>query len=485
MMGGQLAMPWAPACSAYCLPGSLMLKLRVGEAPGHVPAHADVWNRSAAPAVTLDGGVIDRLIRKHANGAHFSRVHAAAASLGKPGEQHTGYDDQEIICGLAGTFRVQMDHASPIDLLIHLLNEVSIVEFASPNYVCALPFAVEADASQAIDMEQAWATRDLMFARQALAYEPGAPEVIVGLVDSGVAPHHPETHRRFRAGFDSVQLGDGDCATGVSLLGDVTKVDNKPVDEYVGHGMGCAGIIVGRGVAIPPGLAGECSLIPIRVLGAAKLPGKANPVGLGSICDIDMGMKMAVDLGATVINMSFGTADNTLDPMSPKPHADVVRYALMHGCVLVAASGNSGKEEVDWPAKHDGVLAVGAVGLLGKPSTFTTSGEHVALCASGESVATCGLTGYQLATGTSFAAPFVTAAAALLISRGRRRSYAVTGSKVRALLIETAQPWASKETRGYGRGILDSAAALKALDREIDGSPQTVGEPGAPDVTEE
>jgi subtilisin family serine protease len=463
----------------------MMLKLRLGESPDHVPARADVLNRSAAPATTLDGGVIDRLIRQHANGAHITRVHAAAASLGKPGEQHTGYNDQEIVCGLAGTFRLQMDHGSPIEQLSRLLNEVSTVEYASPNYVSGLPFAGPAEAPLAIDIEQAWATRVLMFARQALAYEPGDSGVVVGLVDSGVAPHHPETHRRFRAGYDSVQLGDGDVATGVTLLGDVTKVDNKPVDEYVGHGMGCAGIMVGRGVAIPPGLAGECSLVPIRVLGAAKLPAKQNPVGLGSICDIDMGMKMAVELGAKLINMSFGTADNTLDPMSPKPHADVVRYALMRGCVLVAASGNSGKEEVYWPAAHEGVIAVGSVGLEGKPSTFSTRGEHVALCASGEKVATCGLTGYQLATGTSFAAPFVTAVAALLVSRAQRRSYAVTSGQVRTILLETAQPWASKDTKGYGRGILDAAAALKALDREIDGSPQTGGEPGAPDVTQE
>src|SRR6266516_7117532 len=159
MNGRRLATPWGPDCGAYSLPGSLMLKLRLGEAPEHVPTHSDVKNRAAAPATTLDGGVIDRLIRQCANGAHITRVHAAAASLGKPGEQNAGYNDQEIICGLAGTFRVQMDHGSPIGHLTRLLNEVSIVEYASPNYLCELPFAGAAEAPLAIDMEQAWATR--------------------------------------------------------------------------------------------------------------------------------------------------------------------------------------------------------------------------------------------------------------------------------------------------------------------------------------
>src|SRR5262249_51217577 len=154
----------------------------------------------------------------------------------------------------------------------------------------------------------------------------------VGLVDTGVAPHHPDTDGRFRAGFDSVQIGVSDFAHGITPLG-VTQIDTKPMDDYVGHGpwdyyvghgMGCAGIIGARGEEIPPGLAGDSPMLPIRVLGAAKLPGKPQPVGLGSIADIDLGLKMAVDLGAKVLNLSFGTLDSTLEPLSPKPHADTV-----------------------------------------------------------------------------------------------------------------------------------------------------------------
>ncbi len=163
----------------------------------------------------------------------------------------------------------------------------------------------------------------------------------------------------------------------------------------------------------------------MRVLGAAQLTGKAEPVGLGAIPDIDFGMKRAVDLGAKVINMSFGTPENALPEGAATPHADVVRYALAHGCVLIAASGNSGRAERFSPACLEGVLAVGAVNAEGKPCSFTTTGEHVALCAPGERVVSAGLRGYQFVTGTSFAAPFVTAAAALLISRARRRSEAV------------------------------------------------------------
>jgi len=462
-----------------------MLKLRLGEAPGDIPSQVDVRRSAAPPATSLDGGAIDRLIRHYANGARITRVHSAAASLGNMGKAHQKFDEHEELCGMSRMFRLDMDRGSPIERLVASLSEVPIVESACPNYVTQTPFQTAvANLPRSISEEEAWETRDLVFASEAMAYEPGDPTVIVGIVDSGVAPHHPEMSRRFRSGFDSVQLGARDFATGVTLLGDIATADTKPIDKFVGHGMGCSGIIGAIGNGMPPGLAGECSLLPIRVLGAAKFPGKTEAVGLGAVSDIDMGMKMAVDLGAKVLNMSFGTADSSLEPGMPKPHGDVVQYALSRGCVLVAASGNSGKEEIYWPAAYDGVIAVGAVAADGKPTPFSTRGSHVALSASGARVVTCALEGYQLATGTSFAAPFVTAAAALLVSRGQRRSYALGSEDVRRLLTDTATPWPNKETVGYGSGILNAVAALAALDREVDSSPPAEAELDAPDIAD-
>jgi subtilisin family serine protease len=482
----QLSTPWTPSASLYSLPGSMTLKLRLGEAPEHVPSQLDVRSRAVAPAMKLDGGVIDRLLRHYAYGAHVTRVHAAAASLGNQGKTHERFNDQEHLSGLSRIFRIDMDRGSPIERLVAALNEVSIVEHASPNYLCSVPFAAlnVLPSTPPITMEQAWESREAIFARDAMAYEPGDAGVVVAIVDCGVAAHHPELARRFRAGFDTVQLGASDFAPGVTLLGDMAQVDTKPIDKHVGHGMACAGIIGARGSEIPPGLAGDCTMLPIRVLGAARLASKTEAVGLGAISDIDMGVKMAVDLGAKILNMSFGTADCALDASAPKPHADVVRYALGRGCVLVAASGNSGAEELYWPAAYDGVIAVGSVGSEGSPSHFTTRGSHVALSAVGERVATCSLNGYQLATGTSFAAPFVSAAAALLISRAQRRSYPLSAEAVQRLLTESATPWQVKDTAGYGSGILNVAAALAALEREVNRSPPAEVELDAPDITE-
>ena len=470
-----LATPWAPGARLYSLPGSMILKLALGEATAKVPARLDVRERVYLPSTGLDSGPIDRLLTRHAGAVHITRMFSSAAGLGKAGQRHLGFDDIEHVTGVARTFRIDMAPTAPVAHLIDHLRQLPTVEAASHNYACTVPLAATSAVFDhaigiALDDDAAWAPRDQVFAAEALAYEPGDSAVVIGIIDSGVAPDHPELAGRFRSGFDTVHLrGDG-LAAGMRLLGDKPPTDHRPIDNYVGHGMGCAGIIGALGEHIPPGLAGNCQILPIRVLGAAQVPGRAAPIGIGSIADIDAGMKMAVDLGAKVLNMSFGTADSALDPEAPKPHADVVRYACLRGCVLVAASGNSGLQEAYWPAAFDGVIATGSAGLTGRPSPFTTTGDHVALCAPGEHVVTASLDGYQLATGTSFAAPFAAAAAALLVSRAEDRSFPIDGAVIRRMLSASASPF-SIQSSGCGSGILNAFAALQQLDQHIDAAP--------------
>ena len=462
-------MPWARPCDLYSAPGRLIMKLVLGEAPEAIPASIDVRFGATTAAAKVDGGPIDRILKKFSARIRIVRVHAAAASFGQPGKGHRGYGDLEHALGLSRTFRVEAEHSCCIADLVDTLRQLDRVEQASPYYLCALPF-LQTEHGPA-NLEQAWISREQINAPQAMAYEPGDPAVIVAIVDTGVAMEHPELYNRLRPGFDTVELGMRDLANGLQLLGDRSEADTDPADE-VGHGTSCAAIIGAAGERIPPGLAGASGLLPIRVLGAAQITGKSEPIGIGALADIDAGVKTAIDLGAKVINMSFGTPESALEKHDPAPHADVVRYGLAHGCVMVAASGNSGKPERFSPAVLEGVIAVGAVNADGKLSAFSTTGEHVALCAPGERVLTAGLRDYQMVTGTSFAAPFVAATAALLVSRGRRRSHSVDAATVKRILAESAKPWSRGQSAGGGAGVLDAHAALRALDREIDRASQ-------------
>jgi subtilisin family serine protease len=474
-----LAMPWAPGRRIYCAPGRVVLKVVLGEAPERIPTARDVKLGAVAAPRGLDGGPVDRVIAHFTHSVQVIRVHGAAASRGRWGMRHTGFDDLEMALGLARLFRVDVDKGAAVGDLVDALRQLGIVEAAIPYYLCAQTEDAPANriASQTTPMpgERGRGSRDQVRAREALEMEPGDPSVIVGVVDTGVNAAHPDLRKNLRPGYDTVQLGMRDLASGVSLLGDLAGEDREPDDE-VGHGTACAAIIGAAGGRLPPGLAGGCSVLPMRVLGSAKVPGKNEPVGIGSLTDIDDGMKRAVDLGATVLNLSFGTPLSSLDPHDPVPHSEVVRYALARGCTLVAASGNSGKREEIVPAALPGVIAVGAMGEDGRPAHFSTSGDHVAIAAPGERVVSAGIGGYQAVTGTSFASPFVAAAAALLVSHGRRRSCPVTPDTVRRVLTESARPWPGAAPLGHGVGTLDAAAALKCLEREIDGASE--GEAG-------
>lgn len=465
----KLAMPWAPSgARTYCLPTSLLVTLVLGEAPESIPSLLDVRHGHARAVAGVDGGALDRIVKRYAGAVRIARVHSAKASWHRQGQRHARFDSSEHTSGVARTFLVEVMYGTPIGALVQELAQLSKVSAASPNYVCIYPCSAPVAPILKPDADSAWAPHLMVRAPEALAREPGDAAILLGLVDSGIVPDHPELAGRLRAGWDTVDLSSDGVASGVELLGEHTRHDSNPLDRFVGHGMGCAGIMAGLGLQLAPGLAGESQIIPMRALAAARLPGRATAVGLGAIADLDASVKLAVDLGAKVINMSFGTDDAALSSDSPKPHADVVRYALDHGCILVAASGNNGQQTRYWPAAHEDVIAVGAVGADGAPAAFSTRGEHVALCAPGERILSTGLEGYQHVTGTSFAAPFVAAACALLAARAARRAMPLDSSCARQLLIEACQPFAGKDGAGCGAGILDAAASLAALDAMIE-----------------
>jgi subtilisin family serine protease len=137
---------------------------------------------------------------------------------------------------------------------------------------------------------------------------------------------------------------------------------------------------------------------------------------------------------------------------------------VRNGCVLVAASGNSGVAERYYPAALPDVIAVGSVGENGRRSSFSSYGDHVALCAPGERIVSCGVTGLRSGSGTSYAAPFVTGAAALLLAHARRRGRTLTPAQIRELLVSTATPLADQPATEVGAGLLNVEGALRRLD---------------------
>ncbi|XXF81319.1 S8 family serine peptidase [Myxococcaceae bacterium GXIMD 01537] len=453
--------PWAPDRSRMVMRGRVVLRVRAGEAPDEVPAHQDVARGQATATPRLDGGGIDRVLRRHSPAMRVSRVYPAARSVTRFGSRRHLWDDVEVATGMSRTFRVDLDPDTSLLAVVESLAELGIVEMACPHYLSVTPFAQEVEVLG----QDAFYGHRMVGAESALRHEPGDTALIVGIVDSGVEYTHPELEGRMRPGVDTVDLAQELMSRGLKLFGDTSRRDRDPVDE-MGHGSACAGIIGARGQRLRPGVGGAARLLPVRVLAGARMVQKEAPTAIGAVPDIDAGVKAAVDLGARVLNLSFGTPESALRAEDPRPHEDVVAYAKARGCVLVAASGNSGDSVRYFPAALPDVIAVGAVGPTGAPASFTSRGPHVALSAPGESIPSVGLGGTLRAhTGTSFAAPFVTGACALLLARAARMSEGLDPRTLRELLVRSVRPFApGVDASGCGAGILDIPAALRALE---------------------
>jgi type VII secretion-associated serine protease mycosin len=281
------------------------------------------------------------------------------------------------------------------------------------------PFASSDDPRS----QEQWALRALG-APAAWDRAQGA-SVTVAVLDTGVSPHE-----------DLPGL-----LSGRSFLEDPSTADPN------GHGTHVAGIIaaaMGNQLGVS-GLAPKASILPVRVLDAN---------GSGDHTAIAAGIVWAVDSGADIINLSLGGEESS-DVL-----ASAVAYAAERNVLVVAAAGNSGfdRNEPMYPAAYDSVVAVAASGPDGTATAFSNKGAYIDITAPGFAVlSTYPENGYEYLSGTSQAAPYVSAALALLVSTGLPPGQAVQKLYTSAQDVSPAG-W----DQATGNGILDAAAALGA-----------------------
>jgi type VII secretion-associated serine protease mycosin len=223
----------------------------------------------------------------------------------------------------------------------------------------------------------------------------------------------------------------------------------------VGHGTMIAGIIAGTTSRESGfhGIAPSARIMPIRVLTSRdrsfdeEIPKR-----------IAQAIRLAVDNGAKVINLSLTTA--------PIPELEeAVKYALDNDVVLVAAAGNEGENNPDaktFPAAYDGVLAVAGVDENGDHVPTSSPGDYVDVAAPGlqiEGPAPQG-GGYLVEPdgGTSFAAGYVSGVAALV--RSTRSN--LTAEQVVEQIIRTADRPAHGRDNKVGAGVVNPYWAVVA-----------------------
>ncbi len=123
------------------------------------------------------------------------------------------------------------------------------------------------------------------------------------------------------------------------------------------------------------------------------------------------GIKWAVNKGARVFSNSWGGGAYSYTIKR------AIDYALQHGVVVVFSAGNSYDDSARYPAMLPGVIAVGASNVRDETADFSSRGMHLSVIAPGKYIISTVPGGkYEIWSGTSMAAPHVSAIAAMVLS---------------------------------------------------------------------
>ena len=316
-------------------------------------------------------------------------------------------------------------------------------------------------------------------AETAWELQPGAPNVTVAVIDTGILPH-PDLVGRVLPGYDFIsdpgRARDGNARDpNPRDEGDWSDGECGATYPSFFHGLFVAGLIAANtnnniGIA---GLAGGVQILPVRTLGACG----------GTFEDVLEGMMWASGVRiagvppnttpARVINMSlggFGACDQSVQ--------EAIDDALAQGAVVVVSAGNASLDVIDFaPANCSGVVAVAAHNARGDPTNYTNFGRRIDLSAPGgelpvtELIVSLSNDGetvpaepdYTYAQGTSFSAPLVSGTAALMLGRDPL----LTAGRVLDQLTGTTRrfpdPSPCNTSGNCGSGMLDAGAALGGI----------------------
>ncbi len=261
----------------------------------------------------------------------------------------------------------------------------------------------------------------------------GSDAVKVAVIDTGIYRAHPDfAGTSITPGYDVITRKSG--------------VDQDPY----GHGTTVAGVIAatannGKGIS---GVCWDVTIEPYRV---------ADSNGNIYVSDMITAVYMAVDSGCKVINLSMGGPDTA------PGESTAIKYAIDHGCIVVASAGNEATEgnPYEYPASLDDVISAASINSSCTHSYFSNYNDKVDICAPGEDIYTTSKSGgYCTADGTSYSAPYVSGIAALAASMDPH----ITASGFNDLLEATSRDLGTPgRDNSYGYGLIDAEAILIRL----------------------
>lgn len=232
-----------------------------------------------------------------------------------------------------------------------------------------------------------WAIQD--FDVQQTWNKSNGEDVTVAVIDTGCDNNHIDIKENIIQGFNviaqSSNFSDGN-GHGTHVAGTIAAINNS------------LGVV---------GISPKTKIMPIKALADN---------GSGSNNDVASAIEYAVENGADIITMSLG---------SDFPSVRVEKSLIKAQEKLVAvfcAAGNSGvRHEINFPARYDQTICIGAINRMLMLCEFSCTGETLDFLAPGADIISC-VPGnnYATMTGTSMATPFAVGCMSLFLAYLRK-----------------------------------------------------------------